>query len=132
MSSYMWFAWMFHLNKYLIWVLNHLKPKPFWCSADNMVSSTPSLLSLSLLSLSLQELDKLLSGPEIWRIIPLCWLSLGATPWIWMQCKWYDDSLWGNINFTIIQLFWVQRFTSWDNHVFCHETMNPTTSSNPK
>lgn len=110
---------------YLLKLTPH--PHPPVPSPSLSPSSSPSLSRFSL-----HELDKLLSGPEIWHIMPLCWSSLGATPWIWMQCKWYDDSLWGNINFTIIQLFWVQRLTSWDNQVFCHEKMNSAASSTLK
>lgn len=130
-------TWIFHLNKYLISALNHLKQSPFCCTLGNMcmqctwfyphflvpASLPPSLpfpsLSLSVSSLSnslsLCKLDKLLSGPEIWHIMPLCWSSFSVKPWIWMQCKWYDYSLKGTINFTIVKPFQVQRLTLWDN-----------------
>lgn len=55
-------TWIFHLNKYLIFVLNHLNQSPFCCSTGNMCMQCtqfyphfhpPSLsLSLSFLSVS--------------------------------------------------------------------------------
>lgn len=53
----MWQIWIFHLNKYLIFALNHLKQSPFCCSSGNMCMqctwfyphfSIPLSLSLSI------------------------------------------------------------------------------------
>lgn len=125
--------------------LNHLKQSPFCCSSGNMCTqSTRVFSSLSLFLVihprtlhlsqsppsltihsystssspsSLRQLDKLLSGPEIWHIMPLCWSVFSVKPWIWERCKWYDYSLKGTINFTIAKPPQVQRLTSWDNEV---------------
>lgn len=81
-----------------------------------------SLSLLSLLSLSPPPSLCLFSGPEIWRIMPLCWSVSSVKPWIWARCKWYDYSLKGTINFAVTKPPRVQRLAWWDNEVNSHSS----------
>lgn len=88
----MWHTWIFHLNKYLIFALNHLKQSPCCCSSGNMCMqctrfyphfSVPASLPFPTLSLSI-------SSPSLSLSLSLPTQSLSLSLYLsvsWTSCS---------------------------------------------
>lgn len=143
MSSWMWHTWIFHLNKYLIFALNHLKQSPFCCSSGNMCMqctwfyphfSVPASLPPYPLSLSPSFPPSHTQSRSLFLSLSVSWTSCSVALKYGTLCRSVDHrsalhpESECNVNDMMIpskatltllsfKLFQVQRLTSWDNEV---------------
>lgn len=135
MSSYMWHIWIFHLNKYLIFVLNHLKQSPFCCSSGNMCMQCTRLYLHFPIPPFSPSLSVSLSVSSLYLSISLSasWTSCSVALKYGTLCRSVDhrsvlhpesecnvnDMIPSKATLTLLSFsfFQVQRLTSWDNEV---------------